>query len=107
MNFKQAVNNIRTVTTNGMPTLETSSSALVDFFYQAGAMRGQDPIPLFSKASGVSMEVALRIALWLRDAWWGRRARTLPQDSSAHRSILPIPHSSVGSSESTGGWSLG
>jgi hypothetical protein len=77
MNFKQAVNNIRTVTTNGMPTLETSSSALVDFFYQVGAMRGQDPIPLFSKASGVSMEVALRIALWLRDARGGAGEREL------------------------------
>jgi hypothetical protein len=73
-----------TQTENGALTLKTTSSALVDFFSRAGSMRGNQNgiLDLMRKAHKENPEIAVRIALWLRDARGGAGER------QAFRSIL-------------------
>lgn len=77
MNFAQAVTNQSARTTNGMLARASTNSAAVDLFYAAGAMRGKDIVPQFAGAYAQSPELALRIALWLRDVRGGAGEREL------------------------------
>ena len=78
--FAAAVRNQTTFTENGMPSLQSSGSAVTDLFYNIGAMRGRDPVPAFAAAFGESMDYALRIALWARDVRGGAGERKLFRD---------------------------
>lgn len=75
--FANAIQNQMTTTTNDMPARVSSANPLVDFFYQAGAMRGRDIIPLFIAAFLHDPVLALRITLWLRDVREGAGERQL------------------------------
>lgn len=74
----------KTTTTNGMAALDTSTSALTDLFFNIGAMRGKDVIPQFTAAFNQDRELALRIALWARDARGGAGERKLFRDILLH-----------------------
>jgi hypothetical protein len=63
--------NQMTTTTNGMAAHKNSGTALTDLFFKAGAMRGQDITPLFIAAYVENRELALRLALYLRDVRGG------------------------------------
>jgi len=78
--FAAAVRNQTTFTENGMPSLQSSGSAVTDLFYNIGAMRGKDPVPAFAAAFGENMDYALRIALWARDVRGGAGERKLFRD---------------------------
>lgn len=67
--------NEKTTTTNGMKTRVSSGKHVVDFFYKAGAMRGQDVTPLFTKALSDDEELTLRVTQWMRDARGGAGER--------------------------------
>ena len=75
--FTNAVINQEAYTDNGMKARKNTGSALVDFFFKAGAMRGQDIIPIFVAAYIEDKELALRITAWLRDAREGAGEREL------------------------------
>lgn len=77
MSFKEAVLNTTTEarTWNGMKTLESSLSNNVDLFFKAGASRGKDITSNFIAAYNEDKELALRTALWLRDARSGAGER--------------------------------
>jgi hypothetical protein len=70
----EAVNSMG-VTNNGAVTNSSSLNSNVDFFFLAGASRGKDIIPTFVKAFVEDPEVAIRIALWTRDARGGAGER--------------------------------
>lgn len=74
----------KTTTTNGMAALNTTSSALTDLFFNIGAMRGKDIIPQFTAAFNEDRDLALRIALWARDARGGAGERKLFRDILLH-----------------------
>lgn len=73
--FTNAVINQPARTANGMLARASTASALVDLFYQIGAMRGGDVIPLFQAALLEDAEKALRLALWSRDVRGGAGER--------------------------------
>ena len=75
--FTDAVHNQTSRTENGMLALKSTTSPLVDFFFSAGASRGKDIIPTFVGAYVDNRELALRIALWMRDAREGAGEREL------------------------------
>lgn len=75
--FANAVVNQEARTENNMKARQSTSSALVDFFYKAGAMRGQDIVPVFVAAYVEDRDLALRTALWLRDIREGAGEREL------------------------------
>lgn len=75
--FANAVVNQEARTENNMKAKQSTSSALVDFFYKAGAMRGQDIVPVFVAAYVEDRDLALRTALWLRDVREGAGEREL------------------------------
>jgi len=79
MSFENAVNqsnlNGKTTTANGMKARVSSGNEVVDFFYKAGAMRGQDITPLFNSAMSDDEELALRVSQWLRDVRGGAGER--------------------------------
>lgn len=82
--FVKAVANQESRTTNGMKTRKSSASACVDFFYNVGASRGKDVIPMFTSAYVENKDLALRIALWARDARGGAGERQLFRDILVH-----------------------
>ena len=65
--FANAVQTQETRTENGMPARVSTANACVDLFYKIGASRGKNIIPEFVAAYVENREVALRIALWVRD----------------------------------------
>lgn len=67
------------VTENGAVTLTRSGSPLLDFFAQAGAMRGNKDgaLDLFKKAFSEDREKAIRILFYLRDIRGGQGERDL------------------------------
>ena len=67
-------------TLNGMVTNSSSKDANVDLFFHIGAMRGQDPIPLFAKAFAEDPLTALKIIFWCRDVRGGAGERQLFRD---------------------------
>jgi len=73
--FTQAVINQPARTQNGMLARASTASALVDLFYNIGAMRGSDVTPWFQAALLEDAEKALRLALWSRDVRGGAGER--------------------------------
>lgn len=78
--FANAVANQMTTTTNGMAAHVSSGKACTDLFYSIGASRGKNIVPAFVKAFVENPEVAVRIALWGRDARKGAGERQLFRD---------------------------
>lgn len=78
--FVTSVENQTTVTENGMKAYANTSNANVDFFFKAGAMRGDDIIPLFVSALVENDQLAIRNLLWLRDVREGAGERKLFRD---------------------------
>jgi len=85
--FVNAVINQEARTTNGMLARKNTASACVDLFYKAGASRGKDITKDFVAALVENEEVALRIALWLRDARGGAGERELFRQIMAHLEV--------------------
>lgn len=78
--FASAVLTQPVLTENGMVAYAHSGDACVQLFYAAGAMRGRDIIPLFAAAYTENADIAIRIALWLRDVREGASERQLFKD---------------------------
>jgi hypothetical protein len=81
-NFKQAVLStpVEARTENGMKALASTLSKNVDLFFQIGASRGKDISCLFEVAYQEDSDIALRTALWVRDARGGAGERQLFRD---------------------------
>lgn len=62
-------------TANDMKAYKNTADAVVDLFYNIGAYRGRDVTPLFQRAFAYDEELALRVALWARDARGGAGER--------------------------------
>lgn len=77
MSFKQAVKNtpVYSHTANGAKTHATSGDPCVDFFFVAGASRNIDVTIPFAAAYGDNPDLAVRIALWMRDCRGGAGER--------------------------------
>jgi hypothetical protein len=75
--FVNAVQNQSARTENGMLARKGTANACVDLFFKAGASRGQDITKQFVAALVENEDVALRIALWLRDVRGGAGERDL------------------------------
>jgi hypothetical protein len=82
--FVNAVANQEARTANGMKARKSSANALVDLFYNIGASRGKNIVPAFTKAYVENRDLALRIALWARDARSGAGERQLFRDILTH-----------------------
>lgn len=67
-------------TENGMVTLGSSGSNIVDLFYTVGAKRGQNIVPSFVNAVGDNLDLAVRTMLWARDIRGGAGERQLFRD---------------------------
>ena len=78
--FASAVDNRIERTENGMKAFATSANACVDLFYNIGASRGKNIVPQFVAAYVENREVAMRIALWARDARKGAGERKIFRD---------------------------
>ena len=82
--FVNAIANQEARTANGMKARKSSANALVDLFYNIGASRGKNSVPQFTAAYVQDKELALRIALWARDARGGAGERQIFRDILAH-----------------------
>ena len=82
--FVEAVKEQEARTANGMMARKSTSSALVDLFYNIGASRGKNIVPAFTRAYVENPDLALRIALWARDARGGAGERQLFRDILVH-----------------------
>ena len=75
--FVEAIANQEARTANGMKARKSTANKVVDLFYNIGASRGKDIVPAFVGAYTEDRELALRIALWARDARGGAGEREL------------------------------
>ncbi len=82
--FVNAVANQEATTANGMKARKSTSNKVVDLFYNIGASRGKDIVPAFTAAYVEDKDLALRIALWARDARGGSGERQLFRDILVH-----------------------
>ena len=73
--FVEAVKNQEARTANGMKARKSTANACVDLFFKIGASRGKDITKDFVAAYVENPEVAMRIALWARDARGGAGER--------------------------------
>ena len=73
-----------TRTENGMKAQKSTMSHVVDLFYTIGSSRGRNITPLFERAYQADSDLALRIALWTRDARGGAGERQLFRDVLVH-----------------------
>lgn len=73
--FSNAVVNQSARTENGMTALKSSTNALVDLFYNIGASRGKNIVPMFVAAYVQDKTLAVRIAQWARDVRGGSGER--------------------------------
>ena len=83
MKFVDALRQGDTVTENGMKTNSTSLNAVVDLFFNIGAMRGQDKnrlIANFSKSFNEDPTRSLKILFWARDIRGGAGERQIFRD---------------------------
>ena len=78
--FVEAIKDQEVRTANGMKARKSTANALVDLFYNIGASRGKNIIPMFVSALAENRETALRIALWARDAREGAGERQIFRD---------------------------
>lgn len=85
--FVNAVDNQMTTTENNMPAFVSTTNAAVDFFFKSGASRGKDIIPAFVASFVENQELAVRIALWLRDIRQGSGERKLFRDILQHLEV--------------------
>lgn len=88
--FVEAVANQEARTTNGMKARKSTSNKVVDFFYNVGASRGKDIIPAFTAAYVEDQDLAMRIALWARDARGGAGERKVFRDILSHLETVNI-----------------
>ena len=82
--FVNAVANQEARTANGMKARKSTAKACVDLFYNIGASRGKNIVPAFTAAYVADKNLALRIALWARDARGGAGERQLFRDILVH-----------------------
>ncbi len=82
--FINAVANQEARTANGMKARKSTANACVDLFFAIGASRGKNIIPQFTAAYVENKDLALRIALWSRDARGGAGERQLFRDVLVH-----------------------
>ena len=82
--FVNAVVNQSARTANGMKARKSTAKSTVDLFYNIGASRGKNIVPAFSAAYVENRELALRIALWSRDARGGAGERQIFRDILVH-----------------------
>jgi hypothetical protein len=82
--FVNAVINQEARTDNGMKARKSSASSVVDLFFKAGAMRGQNIVPAFTAALVEDEDLTLRLALWLRDVRGGAGERELFRQIMKH-----------------------
>ena len=75
--FVNAVVNQEARTANGMKARKSTANAVVDLFYKIGASRGKDITKDFTAALVADEDLALRVALWARDARGGAGEREL------------------------------
>ena len=88
--FVEAVENQESRTANGMKAQKTTTNKVVDLFFNIGASRGKDIIPAFVAAFVEDRELALRVALWSRDARGGAGERKLFRDILSHLETVDI-----------------
>lgn len=77
MKFANAINNREARTENGMKAHASTADAVVDLFFKIGASRGKNIIPDFVAAYTQDQDLAVRVALWARDAREGAGERQL------------------------------
>jgi hypothetical protein len=82
--FVEAIANQEARTANGMKARKSTANKVVDLFYNIGASRGKDIVPAFVGAYTEDRELALRIALWARDARGGAGERELFRSILTH-----------------------
>jgi hypothetical protein len=75
--FVSAVQNQSARTENGMKARASTAKATVDLFFKIGGSRGKDITKDFVAAMAENQELAIRIALWARDARGGSGEREL------------------------------
>lgn len=75
--FANAVLNQEARTANGMKARKSTAKKTVDLFFNIGASRGKDIVPAFTGALVEDKNLALRIALWARDARQGAGEREI------------------------------
>ena len=75
--FIEAVNNQEARTSNGMKALKNTGNDVVSLFFKIGASRGKDIVPDFVGAYVQDKDLAVRVALWARDARGGAGERQL------------------------------
>lgn len=82
--FVSAVQNQEARTQNNMKARKSTAKAVVDLFYNLGAMRGKNVVPTFVSAYAENRELALRVAAWARDARGGAGERQAFRDILAY-----------------------
>lgn len=87
--MNQFVNAFNTVpvaarTANNMKAQKSTMSPVVDLFYNIGASRGKNIVPQWETAYQADADLAVRIALWTRDARGGAGERQLFRDVLLH-----------------------
>lgn len=82
--FVNAVINQEARTANGMKARKSTGSSVVDLYYNIGASRGKDIIPTFAAAFVENKDLAVRVALWARDARGGAGERKVFRDILVH-----------------------
>lgn len=89
MTFIDAINStsVLTQTENGCVAYESTLDPIVDLFFKAGAMRGQDITASFVKAYVSDKKLALRLAFWLRDVRCGAGERELFRNILRHLEV--------------------
>jgi hypothetical protein len=83
MNLVDALRQDDVITENGMPTNSTSLDAVLDLFFNIGAMRGQDKARLisqFSKAFNTDALRTMKVLFWARDVRGGAGERQIFKD---------------------------
>jgi hypothetical protein len=75
--FVNAVANQEARTANGMKARKSTTKKTVDLFFNIGASRGKNIVPAFTGAFVEDKNLALRIALWARDARQGAGEREI------------------------------
>lgn len=82
--FVEAIDAQTTRTENGMMAFKSSLNSSVDLFFKIGALRGKNPVADFESAFQEDRNLALRIALWARDARDGAGERKIFRDIVEH-----------------------
>jgi hypothetical protein len=100
MSFKQAFKStpVESRTQNNMKALASTLNHNVDLFSKIGASRGKNIIPQFEAAYQEDKDLALRIALWARDARGGAGERQLFRDILLHmekQHVGVLTHSNI------------